>query len=322
MAGNATFTDLVTSTLRDRRAGFADNLTNHIPLLQLMKRNVQTVDGGRTLVEPLMYASNSNSGFYSGSEALATASTSGLTAAEFDWKQYYVNIVSDGLENMQNSGRNALINLADFKIKQAQATMNNDISTGIFSDGTGTAGKQIGGLLHLIPADPSTGTVGGIDRSDNDNSFWRSQVFDASTDGSASSSTTIQTNLNIAWLECVRGNDAPNVIVLDGVLYGYFQGSLQAIQRISSDVSGGSGFESIRFHGTGGSAAVIYDVALSSKTGFLLNTDHIFFKAHSQRNFVVDEKKMSVNQDADVIPVFFMGNMTMNNGSLQSHLKE
>ncbi len=318
MAGNPTFSDLVASTLREHPGSFADNLTNHIPLLQLMKRNVKTVDGGYELVEPLMYASNSNAGFYSGSEALATAATSGLTAAKFDWKQYYVNITANGKERMQNSGRNKLISLADFKITQAQATMNNDISTAIFSDGTGTSGKQIGGLLHLVPADPTTGTVGGIDRSDSDNTFWRSQVFDASSDGAASSATTIQANLNKAWLECVRNNDKPNVIVLDNVLYGFLEASMQAIQRITSSDSANSGFSALSYHGV----PVIHDAALGSKTGFLLNTNNLFFVAHSQRNFAVDEEKLSINQDANVVPVYFMGNMTMNNASLQSHLKE
>lgn len=318
MAGNPTFTDLVASTLRNHPGRFADNLTNHIPLLMFLKDNVKTVSGGYELVEPLMYASNANAGYYEGSEALATAATSGLTAAKFDWKQYYVNITSDGKERMQNSGREALIDLADFKIKQAQATANNDISTGVFSDGTGTAGKQIGGLQHLVAADPTTGTVGGIDRSDADNTFWRNQVFDASSDGSASSATTIQGNLNLAWLECIRNNDRPNLVVLDQLLYSYLEGSMQSIQRITSDQNANSGFAALQYHG----ANVIYDAALSSKTGYLLNTNHIFFVSHKDRNFVVDEKKMSTNQDADVVPIYWMGNMTMNNASLLSHLKE
>lgn len=53
--------ELVTTTLRNRRGRLADNVTNHIPILKRLNRrgNVQLDDGGRVLVEELEYAENS-----------------------------------------------------------------------------------------------------------------------------------------------------------------------------------------------------------------------------------------------------------------------
>ena len=47
------------------------------------------------------------------------------------------------------------------------------------------------------------------------------------------------------------------------------------------------------------------------------NSDYIHFRPHEDRNFVTLSRKMAVNQDAVVIPLYFMGNLTMSNASLQ-----
>lgn len=319
---NSTFTQLVTSTLEKRSKEVSDNVLDHVPLLRYLKRNVKLVDGGRTIVEPLAYAENTNAGFYTGSQALATANQSFLTAAEYNWKQYYVMITGDGLEMHQNSGDSAIINLAQAKIENAMSTAQNDIAASIFSDGTGSSGLEIGGLQLLVADSPTTGTVGGINRATSSNAFWRNQVFDASTDGAATSATTIQSNLNKAWLETVRNSAYPDLIVMDSVYYSYFQSSLQAIQRVTDEESASAGFANLAFYGPGGRATVMYDSNCPASHAYLLNTSHLFFKVHSKRNFVVDTERMAINQDASVIPVFFMGNLTMNNAERQSVYKE
>lgn len=66
----------------------------------------------------------------------------------------------NGLELLKNSGREKVIDLLEARIKNAEKTMLNNLSTGVYSDGTGTGGKQIGGL-QLLVSDAGTGTVGG-----------------------------------------------------------------------------------------------------------------------------------------------------------------
>ena len=61
MAANGTFTELVTTTLRNHKKGIKDNITNRNALLNRMykKGNYRTEDGGLSIVEPLDYNSNS-----------------------------------------------------------------------------------------------------------------------------------------------------------------------------------------------------------------------------------------------------------------------
>jgi hypothetical protein len=57
---NTDFSEIVTTTLRNRSGKLADNVTeNNALLMRLRKRGkVKTVSGGRTIVQELEYAEN------------------------------------------------------------------------------------------------------------------------------------------------------------------------------------------------------------------------------------------------------------------------
>ena len=48
-----------------------------------------------------------------------------------------------------------------------------------------------------------------------------------------------------------------------------------------------------------------------------LNTDYLFWRPHKDANMEPLEKRQSTNQDATVIPIVFMGNLTMSNAARQ-----
>lgn len=321
-SANTNFDEIVTTTLKNRTGKIADNVTaNNALLRELSKKgNIMLEDGGQTLVEELDFQENGTFKYYSGNELLNVDATDVDSAAEFDWKQAAVSVQISGLKQRQNSGSNRVINLLAAKIKNAENTMSNNLSTGIFSDGTGSSGKQIGGLQLLVADSPSTGTVGGINRANF--SFWRNVSYDASSDGgAAATSANIQDYMNAVWIQLVRGMDCPDTIIADNNYYNLFQQSLQSIQRITSAKSGSAGFESLEYCGSGGSAPVVLDNGAGANRMYFLNTDYLFFKAHRDANFTVTDEKQSINQDAIVKQILFMGNMTASNCSLQGVLK-
>jgi len=54
-----------------------------------------------------------------------------------------------------------------------------------------------------------------------------------------------------------------------------------------------------------------------SKHIYFVNTDYIFLRPHTARQFVPLEERQSINQDAMVQPVVWGGNITCSNRSLQ-----
>ena len=99
-----------------------------------------------------------------GYDLLPVAAPDVISAAEYTIKQAACPVVMSGLEQLQNAGKEQMIDLIEARINVAEATMANLLAGGVYSDGTGTGGKQLTGLDAAVPVDPTTGTYGGIDR--------------------------------------------------------------------------------------------------------------------------------------------------------------
>ncbi len=169
------------------------------------------------------------------------------------------------------------------------------------------------GLQLLVDKTPSTGTVGGIDPSTTVGSFWRNIAYDG---GGTATSTNIQSYMNALALKLVRGTDKTDLIVADSNYYGKYLASLQAIQRITNPDMAAAGFTSLAYYGAGGSADVVLDGgvggACPASTMYFLNTDYIYFRPHTDRNFVpIGEDRFAVNQDAMVKLIGFAGNIVI-----------
>jgi hypothetical protein len=316
--------EIVTTTLRSRTGKLADNMLDNNALLSRLKKRgkVMPVSGGRTIVQELEYADNSTYKRYSGYETLDISPSDVFSAAEFDYKQAAVAVSISGLEQLQNSGEEAIIPLLASRIRNAEKTMMNGISADIYSDGTADGGKQIGGLQLLVDSTPTSGVVGGIDRATW--TFWQNK---ATVSGTTASASNIQERMNAMALQLVRGTDRTDLIVADGNYYNYYLSSLQAIQRITDPEMAAAGFTSLKYFGHGGSADVVLDGGQGgncpTNTMYFLNTDYIHFRPHKDRNMVpIGDERYAVNQDAMVKLIGFAGNMTLSNASLQGVLTQ
>ena len=328
---NSSVSDIIATTQQSRSGDLADDYTNNNALLRRLKAkgNVRTVSGGNVILEEIAYtdASTINANSYSGYELLNITPNSPISAAQFSITQYAASVSISGLEILQNSGKEALIDLLEGRIKIAEGQLMNRMDYDCYQDGTGNSSKNITGLAAAVPDDPTTGTYGGISRDSF--SFWRSQLYDASSDGgAATSAANIQQYMTSLALECVRGSDKPDLWVLDSTFYAFYVNSLQAIQRItSSDGSGGAGAgfgPELKFFGGGMASDVIMGGGISgaisssqSTSGatashaWALNTNYIFFRPHKDRNFVpIGGERQSVNQDAVVKLIGWAGNIT------------
>jgi hypothetical protein len=315
-------TEIVTTTLRNRTGKPADNVTKNNALLKRLRKkgNVKPVDGGRTIVQELEYAENGTFQRYAGYEQLNIAPSDVFSGAEFNYAQAAVAVSISGLEQLQNTGEEQIIDLLEGRVKNAERTMANNISLDCYSDGTADGGRQIGGLQTLVPA-TNTNTVGGINASTY--SFWRNVAFSAITNGGAAlTSANVQSYMNRVWVQLVRGADRPDLIIADNNYWRAYLESLQAIQRITRDDGDGEvGFDSLKYM----SADVVLDGGngggAGANTMYFLNTEYIFFRPHSQRNFApIGDDRFAVNQDAMVKLIGFAGNMTVSNRQLQGFL--
>lgn len=319
---NTSVPEIVTTTLRNRTGKLADNVTKNNALLYRLRARgrVKPVSGGRTIVQELNYQENGTYKRYSGYEALNISPSDVFTGAEYNYAQAAVAVSISGLEMLQNSGENAIIDLLEGRIENAEQTLTNNIALDVYSNGTADGGRQIGGVQLLIGTTNNSGIIGGIDSSVW--SFWRNVAFSGVTNGGAATSTAnIQSYMNRVYLQLVRGADAPDLIVADNNYYRFYLESLQAIQRITSDEMAEIGFQSLKYM----NSDVVLDGGFGggapTNTMYFLNTKYIFFRPHQDRNFApLGDERFAVNQDAMVKLVGFAGNLTTSNRFLQGVL--
>lgn len=312
--------DIIATTIEKRSKKIADNVTKNNALLAKLsqKGKVRPFSGGRLIYEELSFQENGNGGWYSGYDALPVAAQDVISAAEFSIKQLAVPVPISGLEELQNAGPEAFIDLLEARLGVAEATMQNLISDGLYSDGTGSSGNEITGLDAAVPQDPTTGTYGGINRATW--TFWQSQLVDP---GSTPTSTTIQGHMTDLFLECSRGSDKVDLIIGGDTIYQTFVASLQSIQRVTSSKMAEAGFISTAFMG----ADVVFDGGIggfaTATDMYFLNTNYLHFRPHSKRNMVAlsPERRYAVNQDATVQILAWAGNLTCSGSQFQGRLK-
>ena len=320
--------DVVTTSLEFRAKTLGDNITNNNALLARlrMKGKEKTFDGGREIMQPLRYAQNQTFMWYSGYEFVNISLNDTMTAARFPLKQASVAVTISGLEELQNSGDEAMLELIEERVETAEDTFWNQMSAGIYSDGTGWGGKQINGLGALISKTP-TGTVGGI--SQTSYPWWANVSVNSNTDSrGVVTATNIQSYMNSTTIGLKRNTDGIDLAVADNNYYLYYLNSLQALQRIDSgdgNATAGAGFTSLKYFGAGKKVDVILDGGkngqIPTNTMYFINSDYLMYRPHSRRNFkVIGGERANVNQDAKVRIMAWAGNMTANNLSLQGVL--
>jgi hypothetical protein len=322
---NTSYSDVLATTIESRSGVVADNVRKNNALLTRLNTRGRSkpFTGGSTILQELSFQANSTAMFYSGAEPLNINPSDVISAAQYTIKQCAVAVTINGLEQLQNSGDEQIIDLFDARLDVAEASIENTICTGAYSDGTGTQGKTITGLQAQVVSSPTTGVVGGIDRSIW--SFWQNQAYDFSvTAGVSASASNIQNGFNALYGATTRGSDVVDLILLDNGFWAFYMQSLQLLQRFpaSADLAD-LGFVATKFM----SADVVLDGGIGGNvprnSGYFLNTKYLFWRPHRDRNFVpIGTERMSTNQDAIVKLIGWAGNLTASGLQFQGQIQE
>jgi hypothetical protein len=315
MAGNTNFNELLSTTLANYRDQLTDNvftarpLTNHL----LSKGRIRTLNGGTKIVEPLIYGENSTVAPYSGYDSISLVPQSGITAAEFEWKQYAASIAISGIEEAKNNGEQEVINLLEAKIMQAEESLREGFNRMFFGDGTdelGPAGADSGktwnGLDNLISAGNA---VGGIDGDASGNEFWNSYVEDTAAGLTLAQMATAYNTVSV-------GNDHPDMVLTTQTLFERYEALLQPQLRYTDTKTADSGFQNLLFK----AAPVVYDVHAPEGTMYFINSKYLSLVGHSDKWFANTPFVRPEDMDARYALIMCYGNLTVRNRAKQGKL--
>ena len=317
MSETLKYDSLFTFTIENRSKQLADNMSQQNALINRLrdKKKIKPITGGTKILEELEYGEG-DMFWYSGYDTLNYQPKQLFTAAEYQLKLCAVPVAISGEDMLKNAGKEGIMDLFEKRVDNAAKTIVNQMSKSVYSDGTGSDGKEIGGLRLLVADSPATGTVGGIDRSVAGNEFWRNKAQSTALTGD-----NIISEMNKMYLSLSRGSDKPDLIVADDTLYSLYEGALMPQQRFTDTKTAESGFENLKFKG----AEVIFDGGQGGNCPenhmYFLNTDYIYLRPHKDRDMtVVGGERMAINQDAYYKIIGWAGNMTMSNAALQGVL--
>ena len=309
MPGNANFDALLSTTLANYRAQLTDNVFTARPLTYFLmdKGRIRMVDGGTKIVEPLIYGQNGTVASYSGYDTISLTAQDGMSAAEFDWKQYAASIAISGIEEAKNNGEAAIINLLEAKIMQAEESMREGFNQMFFGDGTGNSGKNWNGLANLVE---SGNTVGGINSANGQgNDWWRS--YEENTAGAL---TLAQ--MATAYNSVSVGNDHPDMILTTQTLFEKYEALLQPQLRYTDTKTADAGFQNLLFK----AAPVAYDVHCTAGVVYFLNSKYLTLVGHSGKWFQQTDFVRPENLDARYALIMCYGNLTVRNRAKQGKL--
>lgn len=317
--GNTSFDEILTTTLKNYVPRLTDNIFSARPLFYALTngQTIRRIGGGAKIVVPVLGKTNATAASYAGTGTITTDASDGMTAAEYDWKQYAVTVTISGIEEAKNNGEEQIIDLLEGKIFQAQESVIQNMNTMFW--GTATGNDWLG--IQDIVADDNT--LGGIDATDAvNNSWWRSTV----TDHTANSGNLSLAAMGTLYNTISEGNDQPTIIMTTQDGYEAYEALLTSNVRYTDTDMANSGFQNLMFKG----APVVFDDDCplgsdqvnhaGSGRMYMLNTKYIQLVGHSDVWFKPTPFVRPTNQDAVFSQILCYGQLTCSNRKRQGVL--
>jgi len=240
--------NLYTTTWENRKDRVSDQIFDATPFFFWMrdKGRIEFENGGRFIAEPLRYAKMDNVVWIGKGGTVSLNDTEFLTEAHYDWRYQAVPIVRFGVDEQKNRAKHLIKRLVDAKLDNAMDTAIDNFETRLFST-AGGATTGIDGLQLLVADDPTTGTVGGIDRASF--TWFRNQFKDMSgssfaTNGLAEMRTMLNNTRNNL------GSDTPDIIVSGQDPFEFYEDTTEDRHRIiGSQNLLDAGFENLAYKG-------------------------------------------------------------------------
>jgi len=313
----ANLEEAVVATLFDQSDNIADEVLHHNPLLASLDDQglIRKFSGGYELRKPIMYNDSAQGGFYAGFSSFNLDAIDDFTAFRFAIKQAYEPIAISGRDRRANRDVAQLLDLVETKMKAAVSRLKNTVSTSLRGDGTASGGLEFDGIKKAISTSPSSGTYGTIDRATN---TWARNI----AINTVLTAANVQETVSDAISQIVRGDEQPDLGLMDRTAWKFLHSSLTAIQRInlpSKKVV--AGFRSLSYDGCdfvfdGGFGSSV----LETNSVRLMNTKYFSFDMVRGADFkpLAPEMSRPVDQDAVFTVVIVEGNLCCSAPALQA----
>lgn len=273
---------------------FKDQVFDETPLLNFMKNNggIETKSGGAAYIQvPLLHAVGTSE-WFSGSDSLDVSPVDTLDAAQFYWRNLNASITITLEDELNNSGKEQIVDLLEAKITQAKLTISANLNESIFTGTGNEARKRIVGLQTLV----DTGTVGGIAGATY--ADWRSYKEATATALTIAMIKTARNTINQG-----KGGSPVKIIVTNQTLFEKYESLLTPTYQMDPLVRskeaerlGDVGFTALSYAGI----PMVFDLDCPAGEMYFLNAENLKLFVHDMANMKTTEANSPVDQHVTV----------------------
>lgn len=297
--------DSLLTTTRDAvlklKGYLQDALFNESVLLNHLNNKKRILmQGGASILVPLLYEANSTFAAYSGDDTLDTSGQEGLTMAQASWRNYGGTIKYAGDEIRMN-GAEKLHDLASAKIMQAQMSGRDALSTDLFA--SSQASKKVQTLVTLVDATSNIQAIYSTNYS-----WW--QATNTTSGSFAAQGLDDMRTLRNTLARCGQGGSPlPDFYLTTQTVLEYYEASQVPALRYSSSDKPDAGKEDLYFSG----APIKFDANCNSGVLYALPSDALHFAVHSDANWDMSPFQKPPQQDVYIAQLIWMGNLVTSN---------
>jgi hypothetical protein len=297
----ATLDTVINSMLTRSRAKLimASAISGTVSAYLHAKKRVVVEDGGPSITNPIITGLNPNVASMQYYDTVPVNQTNEFSTVSYTMSRVVGSLIISDQEQDENQGRAAIFKILKGKMMALDESIKRQFATYHTSVGSGT---DPNGLGNLIPADPTTGSVGGISLATEGQ--WRSSSYDFA--GTLTPENIEEAFDDILEIDLNRQTDgqaspSPTVVFAGRNIYRMHKAAARDKTQIELSASGfGKKLVNLGITGTTHNGRpVLFDEKLGANVAYFVNDAYLTL--HVLRGANMKIKKLTAPWNVDAV---------------------
>lgn len=282
-----------TLTKSRKRLIMASIKSNALQAWAFATNRVEYEDGGHEITNPLTVGRNPNVTSYEYYDNLPMVQTDEFETVQYNWSRVAGSLIISDQEQDENRGVAQIFKLLRAKMEVLEESIKEKFSTYLYGAGTGIDPQ---GLQLLIPDDPTTGTLGTINRADE--TQWRTSSYDFS---GALDQTNIEEAFDDIMMDLTMKSNKPDIIVCGRNIMRLYRAAVRdKVVFALSETKNGSRMADLGFGGVSfNNVPMVYDEDCGVDRCYFINSK--FLRLHILRHVNMKLKRLVAPWTQDAI---------------------
>jgi len=252
---------------------------------------VEYEDGGYNITNPLTVGRNPNISSYEYYDQLPVGQTNEFTTVSYNWSRVAGTVIISDQEEDENQGEAMIFKLLKGKMDVLEMSIKEKFSEYLYAAGGGTDPL---GLQSLIPDDPTTGTLGNINRANE--TQWRTSSYNFAA---ALNATNIEEAFDDILMDLTLKGERPDVILCGRNIFRLYRAAVRdKIVLNLADTTNGKRMMDLGFGGLSHqNIPMLYDEDCGISKVYFINSTYM--RLHILRKVNMRVKELNAPWDTD-----------------------